>query len=562
MADYNKLLFYDIEVFAYDALVVFKDINKRVVKSFHNNFNGLSELIEDKVLVGYNNYYYDDKILTAMINGWNVHQIKQLNDKLIRNEKWNVIHPKIKSLDVFQQIDVSQPSLKKIEGNMGKRILESSVDFNIGRPLTNKEFNEVFEYCCYDVDTTIDIYKLRENSYFKSKEILLNMLGNENAVRWNTTTIAANLLLKKPLPKWSSLRVPEWMMDLVPIDVKDMWLQVNGIGDPKKKATTIDEFDNKIVFSFGGLHGAHERVKRAENVKLLDVTSMYPSIIILLEILGSATKMFAGWKDQRVAIKHTDEDFANALKLILNSASGNLENKYSILYNPKAAVTMRVYGQISLYELCKRLSTMTTILNINTDGVAFTCKDDRYKIVKEQWEKEFGLELEEKEYDLFIQKDVNNYIAVKDNEVVKVVGGDVKRYHKDNLFSNNNTRIVDIAIVENLVYGKNVLDVIYEHLDKPYLFQYILQAGPTYVGTFDNKGRQYNKINRVFAAKKGDLLLQKKRADGGLVRFADAPERMFLWNEDCSELEDFERIVDINHYYQLIRRKLEKWNEM
>jgi hypothetical protein len=29
------------------------------------------------------------------------------------------------------------------------------------------------------------------------------MLGKESAMKWNTTTISANLLLKKRLPKWS-----------------------------------------------------------------------------------------------------------------------------------------------------------------------------------------------------------------------------------------------------------------------------------------------------------------------------------------------------------------------
>ena len=557
----KQLIGYDIEVFSHDALVVFKDLNKRLVKAYHNDFTGILNFIRDKTLVGYNNYYYDDKILTAMINGWSVHQIKQLNDKLIRGEKWDAVHHEIDSLDCFQQIDVSMPGLKKIEGNMGKMILESSVSFDIDRPLTAQEFNEVLQYCSYDVDTAIDIYKLREHSYFESKSRLLQMLGNDKAKRWNTTTIAANLLLDKPLQKWSGLRVPEWMMELVPPDVKEMWLQVNGIGPIKKKSITVTEFDNDIQFAFGGLHGAHKRIKRAENVKLLDVASMYPSIVVALEALGPATKMYQEMKETRVKIKHQDKQLSDALKLILNSTYGLLNNQYSILYNPKAASTVCVYGQIALYELCKRLSTVTTIININTDGVAFVTESDSYKQIAKEWELEFNLALEEDQYDLFIQKDVNNYIATRNGQVVKVKGGDVNRYLWDNYFTNNNTRIVDIAIVEHLINGKDVLDVIYSNLDKPYLFQYVLQAGPTYMGTYDEDGKKYNKINRVFASKHGELLLQKKRVDGGLVRFADAPDQMFLWNDDCGQIEGFEKKLDINHYYKLIKRKLERWSE-
>lgn len=567
----KDLLFYDIEIFKYDALVIFKDIDKKLVKSYHNNFNGLLDLIKGKTIVGFNNHYYDDKVLTAMINGWSNHQLKELNDKLIRGEEWKIIHPDIDSLDCFQQIDVSRPSLKKIEGNMGKMILESAISFDLDRPLTDEEFRETFDYCSYDVDTTIDIYKVREHSYFESKQRLLEMLGKDYAKKWNTTTISANLLLEKPLPKWSSLRVDEELLDLVPPDVKDMWLQANSVGAKiKRKSVTVTEFDNDIQFGFGGLHGSHKWLKRVENVKLLDVASMYPSIIINNDVLGPATKKYSEIKDKRVAIKHTDKVMSDALKLVLNSVYGNLKNQYSSLNNPRASMTVCVFGQIALYELCKRLAPFTTIININTDGVAFTTDNEVYKDIWKEWEEDFNLVLEEESYDLFIQKDVNNYIAVKNKKLkengkivgkgnMKVKGADVSRYMKDNLFANNNTRIVDIAVVDYLVNGKDVLDTLMENLDRPFLYQYILQAGPTYKGTYDDEGVKYNKINRVFAAKKEGLLLQKKRQDDGLVRFADAPEKMHLWNEDTEKIENFQKIVDLNHYYQLINRKLERW---
>jgi len=46
---------------------------------------------------------------------------------------------------------VSMPSLKKIEGNLGKSIVESKVDFNIDRKLTPEENLETIKYCEYDV---------------------------------------------------------------------------------------------------------------------------------------------------------------------------------------------------------------------------------------------------------------------------------------------------------------------------------------------------------------------------------------------------------------------------
>ena len=133
----KDLVFYDIEVYAYNAFVIFKDIDKNVLKIFHNNFDGLRDFVKDKILVGYNNYFYDDLVLSKMMKNWNNTQLKEFNDRIIKGEnKDKTIDSAIDSLDCFQQIDVAKPGLKKIEGNMGKMILESNVSFDIDRPLT------------------------------------------------------------------------------------------------------------------------------------------------------------------------------------------------------------------------------------------------------------------------------------------------------------------------------------------------------------------------------------------------------------------------------------------
>lgn len=551
----ENLLFYDIEVFKEDALVVFKDIEKNIVKIFHNNFTGVSDLIKDKTLVGYNNYWYDDKILTYMIDGKDVYQIKRLNDDIIAGETYMKVSSEINSLDCFQQIDVGRPSLKKIEGNIGLKIKESDIDFNIDRKLTDEELQEVIEYCCYDVDVTIDVYKLRIKSYFETKQELLKMCNGKASIRWNTTTLSANALLDKPLPKWYDIRLKkdnedfEDLLSIVHPDVVEMWRTKD------KGKVVVEAFDNIIEFGFGGLHGVHKSIKKVENVKMLDVASMYPNIILNINALGNYTEKYKDILNKRIAVKHTDKVLSDTLKLILNSVYGNLKNEYSSLYNPKSALSVCIYGQIALYRLCEMLAPYCTIININTDGVAFTTDNEEYKTIWKLWEKEFNLTLEEDTFDLFIQKDVNNYIGIKDGKL-KCKGGDTNRYHADAMFKNNNARILDIALVNKLVYNKDVLDTLMENLDDPKLYQYILQAGSTYLGTYDKDGNKYQKINRVFASKDGDFTLYKKRKDGGLVKFPDTPEKMTLWNDDC---KDFKGEIDINHYYQIVQKKLERW---
>lgn len=557
----QNYLFYDIEVFSHNAFVVFKDINKKLLRVFHNNFVGLANFIKGKTLVGFNNYWYDDKILVYMLDRKSVEWIKKLNDQIINGESVNFINKHgFKSLDVFQQIDVSMPSLKKIEGNMGRMILESSVPFTINRPLTSQEFNEALDYCMYDVDTTIDVYKKREKSYFQPKKQLIEMLGKESAMKWNTTTISGNLLLKKPLPKWSSIRIPPELWLLVPEPVRELWIEASHAMITKPKGNvTIEDFDCEIQFAFGGLHGAHKTIKRARGVKLLDVASMYPNIILILKVLGHATGKYKDILDKRLAVKHVDKILSDALKLILNSVYGNLNSQYSILCNPKALLSVVVYGQIALYALCKRLAPFCTILNINTDGVAFIPHDQAYIEAYKIWEQEFKLQLEEKDFDLLVQKDVNNYIAMKGEKII-CKGGDVNRFEEDAFFKNNNARILDIALVNYLVHEKDIFDTLEENVNQPYLYQYILKAGNTYQGTAKDNGELLEtKVNRVFAAEKDGFCLYKKRHDNGLVRFADAPVNMYLWNDDCSEIKDFERIVNLDHYYQLVLKRMERW---
>lgn len=559
----NEILFYDIECYPHNSFVVFKDIGKNLKGIFRddNGFEGLRQFVGTNTVIGYNNYWYDDHMLAAMMKGWTAHQLKELNDLIIGGAKQ---YPQrgFNSLDCFQQIDVGMPSLKKIEGNMGRMILESAIPFDHPTPLTPEEYAEVVAYCSYDVDQTIDIYKMRINSYFNPKQSLVEMVGQGQ--RWNTTTLSANALLgDMTLNKWSNIRLngddftDMSMLDHVPQEVQDMWLSVKAADKEETKKVTIDDFDCSIEFGIGGLHGVHKTIKRVENLVLLDVASMYPNIILKINALGKATERYKAILDQRIQVKHSDKVLSDALKLILNSVYGNLKNQYSPLFNPKAALSVCVYGQIALYILCKRLSAVGTIININTDGVGFVPHGD-YEGIWHEWEEEFCLTLEEDSFDLFIQRDVNNYIGVKDGKI-KCKGGDVSRYAYDSFFKNNSARILDIALVDKVVYGRSVIDTLINNLDKPELYMYILQAGRTYQGTFDEKGNKYNKINRIFPTRKGDVRLYKKRADDGLVSFPDSPEKMFVWNDDVSEIKDFERIIDLNHYVQVIEKRLEKW---
>lgn len=587
----EDLLFYDIEVFAFDSLVVFMDITGREEAHFWNNrdrqcvedpsgFDGIRGVITDRILVGYNNYSYDDHILTAMLNpARNMsHILKAINNTIIASGKFDYkVDPLIRSLDTMQQIDVSHPSLKQIEGNMGMSIVESSIPFDIDRPLTDEERRETLEYCRHDVRATIEVYKQRERSYFDVKEGLLKMLpegSSENAYRWNTTTLSANVLLGDgECAKWIRHEVPEkyWRnVEGIPSEVWDMWeactTQEGVLG--KGKSKTVKLYGCNFVFGMGGLHGAPSKPGRYHRVKHKDVASMYPSSIVHLNALGPATGKYDEMRRQRVAIKHSDPVRAGALKLVLNSVYGNFKNRYSKLCNPMASATVCIYGQIALFSLCRELHKAGyKVINANTDGVVYLEDpelNDRDEQICKEWEEEFdGYTLETDYFEEWIQRDVNNYIAVEENGKITVKGGDVNKYQTNKYFSNNSARVIQIALVEHLVSGKAVLTVLNELTDDPLLWQYILKAGSTFEGVQNKEGEWQNKVNRVFACVDSPNVphtkLYKIRRDGGQVNFPDVPELMYIWNDDLRELKNFRSIIDIEYYYHLVLEKLKGW---
>ena len=130
----DKILAFDVEVFQHNSMVVFKNMEGETVRVFsssldglgeyidngvltHAGYKGLEDFISGKTLVGYNNYHYDDCILYAMSKELGQEIIKTWNDSIIENES-DVNMKKVeccKTLDAFQQIDVSRPGLKKVE---------------------------------------------------------------------------------------------------------------------------------------------------------------------------------------------------------------------------------------------------------------------------------------------------------------------------------------------------------------------------------------------------------------------------------------------------------------
>ena len=123
---------FDCEVFAYDWLFVFKDVDSGDYTIIHNDNDAVKEFMETSpLLAGFNNKHYDQFILKAVLSNATPEQVKEVNDYVIVHGENGWTHPLVRECNTyFEQFDLFDDcqtglSLKAIEAHLGMDIRES-----------------------------------------------------------------------------------------------------------------------------------------------------------------------------------------------------------------------------------------------------------------------------------------------------------------------------------------------------------------------------------------------------------------------------------------------------
>ena len=186
--------------------------------------------------------------------------------------------------------------------------------------------------------------------------------------------------------------------------------------------------NNAFQMGIGGLHSTETRsahVSDADNqIYDFDVTSYYPAIIMQLglypEHLGPAfLDIYSDIVRRRIGAKKAGNVLdAESLKITVNGTFGKFGSKHSIFYSPNLVTQITLTGQLSLLMLIERYTLAgMTVVSANTDGVTVKVPnhlDPQLREINNWWERQTKFELEETRYRAYYGKDVNNYIAVKD----------------------------------------------------------------------------------------------------------------------------------------------------
>ena len=543
----------------------------------HNNSEELKayvdKLINDRsILVGFNNYYYDDVVLGGVLLGKDPYEISK---KLIAgervNHKLNLI-----TLDVMQELPLGV-GLKSSQANLGMSIVETPIDFNLDRPLTKDELELLIGYCKNDVKDTELLFKIRED-YFKAKFEVVNEFKLPIPALKNTRAVLSSKVLKctKMEPPKDRLHLdydPHIDWDKLPKELVDFYRQCEYDyrcgGDYKE----IESRKLKLmiagvphVYAFGGIHGAIEKYNASGTFLHIDVSSYYPSLIIVDGFMSRASadpKLFSDLREIRYRYKAQKDPRQAVYKIIINATFGAMKSEYNNLYDPKQANNICINGQLILTQLILELEPYCQLIQSNTDGIVVKYNnnyDEVVKIVKD-FGNRFGLTFDIDKIIKIAQRDVNNYAIMFEDGKIEAKG----RFGKFNggNFMQNSLSIIDKALVNYYIHGIPVSQTVIDTYKNNDLapFQIVCKMGGTYDGMYyeigdegDTKLVPTQKVNRVFATNNKKYWGIYKRKGDSYQKIANTSEHNIIHNEELAKFD--KSLLDLNYYIELCNKNL------
>lgn len=373
----GDIVFYDVEVFSNLFLIVYKLRGPQHKKiALVNPTPQQVGALFDYKLVGFNNKRYDDHMLYGRYIGYTNEQLFDLSKKMISKE--GSVRNGFREAYGLAYTDVydfcsEKKSLKKWEIELGLHHQELEFDFN--EPLPEKHWQKAIEYCGNDVDATEQVFEKRQADWL-AREILADLAGG--TPNMTTNQLTTRIVFgdeKRPQLEYTHLEETFPGYEFVRGDDNKMHNMYRG----------TDVGMGGYVYAEPGMYN---------DVALIDIQSMHPSSIIIMNYFGKYTQRYADLKDARVAIKLGDfekartmlggklapylddeskaDDLAYALKIALNSAYGltsaSFENAMRDKRNVNNIVALR--GALFMRTLQDEVQARGfTVAHIKTDSI-------------------------------------------------------------------------------------------------------------------------------------------------------------------------------------------------
>ena len=566
----KTVIVYDIEVFPNFFHCTCKDTESNELYLFEisERKTQISELADfflnkDRLFCGYNNHHYDDTLVNYIVDYCSLLEQKHyviatqsifnLSQTIISSEDGNIERYKrwkyakyFDSMDLLTMMFSSKlrVGLKEMQLTMRyHNVLEYDGNFN--DYVNPNDYQKIIEYNINDVESTTNLLQRLANKgeidlrLFIEEEYGFNALSMDS-VKFGETILAKKVCEELHIDKrqLETMRSP---MDNVPLkDVILPFIQYKNpklqsvLEDMKKQVVSSKErksYENKFVISntrysigVGGIHSINTpRIyvpKNDEYIGHLDVASMYPSFIVQYgwfpTHLGKAgLDVYIQLYTERLQAKHSGQKLKNlALKLVLNSVTGKMQQETSWLYDPKSVFKIRINGQLILLMLVDILLQYNCeIIQVNTDGVMFIAKKDQESDIMEsvsKLEQLTKLSFEADRYEAFYQYAVNDYFGVTDKNEIEKRGMFIT---ESILGKGLAPTIIPKAVIAYLT--KNIpLEKTIRECNDIYEFLMAQRVDKKFKVEYNNHYIQ--RINRYYASTNGYWLYKVKETEDGL----------------------------------------------
>lgn len=420
-------------------------------------------------LMGFNSHGYDDLILTEFLKTSDPWACYKMSVDIIVNKvpRWKFDNH-IDSVDLMQLLP-GRIGLKKVGVCLGHpKLQELPIPYD--KTPTPQDQIVLYGYNGNDLEIThklrleqkdeLELRVLMSEQYgidLRSKgratvaELILlhefRRLGGETSLGEKLTkkqlnTNARDLVERHPYAKVAR---PRWWDDLVDpqSELYRLGTEVFKNQIPIVKGSLLGKAVSNRIFigdrfyqtGVGGLHSIDGPgcwvPNQSERLIDIDVTSYYPNLILTNGLYPRAwgpvfTEIYQGIVDTRVRAKRAgDKLTADVLKIVANGTYGKTSEEFSSLYDPNMTANVTMTGQLALLALIQMLDGTANVVSANTDGITVLVSNDNYEKmngVVSRWERATRLEMEYTEYRGLWQKDVNNYIAIKEAGGVKQKG--------------------------------------------------------------------------------------------------------------------------------------------
>lgn len=544
----------------------YKTEKEHVIVNDREEFLRVFNKNKDSIWVGYNIKGYDQWIMKGIIAGIDPCII---SEKIIeQNISPYAVDRSLNKIDIkIFELNDSYRSLKELELFMGEDIRESTVSFDLNRYPTKEEIEELTTYCLHDVRMTFKVFQevyykyeaqLGLIEYFKLDESMINkteaqlsayILGAKKPNYPREDIVEFEIVNTIKLSKYNNIK--QWYEDYDNRDFKK-YLRANVYG--------VD-----TDFGWGGLHSARKKYEGEKFIVNSDVSSFYPSIMIEYGLLSRNVQnpgKFKEIRDTRFKFKKEKNPIEKSLKLVLNSTYGACLDVNNDLYDQRQGIAICVNGQLLLLDLIEKVELTfgdrAEFIQGNTDGVMFKFNSkedvDKYLEICKEWSKRTKMNLDHDSITKIIQKDVNNYVYVKEDNSIKSKGAYVKKLS----LIDNDLPIVNKAIKEKLINNIEIEKTVNDS-NNLIDFQKCIKITGKYSHAVYGKENINLKVLRVFASKlSSDKAIMKMKSDGKLEKISYTPDRVFIDNSQVINKE-IPNKLDKSWYIKLAKDRLESF---